>query len=55
MMDNLYENARNISADFSLWTLRLSIIAWAIFIIVLVLCIKNKWALAGILAYEVLP
>jgi len=48
-----------VRSDFARdWTeaaLRWTIIAWAVFIIVLVLFVKNKWILAGILAYEVLP
>lgn len=41
--------------DFTVFSLRAVIILWAIFLIVLVLNIQNKWILAGILAYEVLP
>lgn len=41
--------------DLTLFALRTVIILWAIFIIILVLTIKNKWVLGGILAYEVLP
>lgn len=41
--------------DYTASALRVLIILWALFVIVLVLCIDNKWILAGILAYEVLP
>ena len=43
------------SDDMNLTGLRALIIAWALFVIVLTLTIKNKLVLAGILAYEVLP
>lgn len=37
-------------------TLKILIIGWAIFIILLVLfVVDNPWILAGILAYEILP
>ena len=35
--------------------LRVGIIAWAVLMIVLAISVKNKWVLATILAYEVLP
>ncbi len=41
--------------DFTLVGLKTLIIAWALFVIVLTLFIDNKWILAGILAYEILP
>jgi len=42
-------------SDYTLAGLRLLIIAWAFFVIVLALIIDNKAVLAIILAYEVLP
>lgn len=45
----------DFASDWSEAMLRYTIIVWAIFVIVLALVIKNKWILAGILAYEVLP
>jgi hypothetical protein len=45
----------SFSKDYTLASLRLFIIAWAIFIIVISLIIDNKYILAGIIAYEVLP
>lgn len=45
----------NLSRDLTLTMLKIIIIMWALFIIVLALFINNKWILAGILAYEVLP
>jgi hypothetical protein len=45
----------NFATDYTLSGLRLLIIVWAFFIIALALIIDNKWVLAGILAYEVLP
>lgn len=43
------------SDDLTLASLRTLIVLWAVFIIVLTFSIKNKWILAGILAYEILP
>ena len=45
----------SFSEDYTLASLRLFIIAWALFIIVLAFLIDSKWILAGIIAYEVLP
>ena len=42
--------------DFTLAGLKTIIVLWALFIIFVVLfVVDNKWILAGILAYEVLP
>lgn len=41
--------------DFTQTSLRVVITLWALFIIVLAWTIENKFLLAGILAYEVLP
>ena len=42
--------------DFTVASLKTMIVLWAILIIFLVLfVVDNKWILAGILAYEVLP
>ena len=42
--------------DYTASSLKLLIVLWAIFIIFLVLfVVDNKWVLAGILAYEILP
>lgn len=41
--------------DFTLTALRVIIIVWCLIVIGLALVIKNKWVLAGILAYEILP
>ena len=46
---------QKVFEDFSLTSLKVAIILWALFVIVLVLFVNNKWILAGILAYEVLP
>lgn len=43
------------SEDFTESALRAVIILWAVFVIFLALNVKNKFLLAGILAYEVLP
>ena len=42
--------------DFTVASLKTMIVLWALMIIFLVLfAVNNKWLLAGILAYEVLP
>jgi hypothetical protein len=41
--------------DLTTDILKLTIIGWAIFIIILAIMVENKWLLATILAYEVLP
>lgn len=46
---------KQFEKDFSLAALRSMIIVWGLMIIGLALVIDNKWVLAGILAYEVLP
>lgn len=52
----MLEKVRSAFAqDFSLYALRATIIAWAVMLIALAVIIDNKWTLAGILAYEVLP
>ena len=56
-MNNLIERARaSFYDDFTASALKAIIVGWAIFVMILVLYfIDNKWILAGILAYEVLP
>lgn len=45
-----------LSANFTVTTLKTAIIVWCILIILLVLFfVDNKWLLAGILLYEVMP
>lgn len=41
--------------DYTVSSLRLLIIAWAVFVVVLALILDNPAILAGILAWEVLP
>lgn len=41
--------------DYTVSSLRLLIIAWAVFVVVLALLVDNAALLAGILAWEVLP
>ena len=60
MVNHLHANPwswvqRKAESDFTLLGLKLIIIGWAIFIILLALFVNNKWALGGIIAYEVLP
>jgi hypothetical protein len=52
------ETYHHVQKGFSSWpvtTLKITIILWAIAVIILVLFVDNPWILAGILAYEVLP
>lgn len=56
MFQELFNQLRAEAAnDFTMVGLRMAIVVWALFIIVLALTLKNKWVLAGILAYEILP
>jgi hypothetical protein len=42
--------------DYTQATLQTLIVLWALFVIFITLfVVKNKWVLAGILAYEILP
>lgn len=41
--------------DYRVSTLKVLIIAWALFVIFLALVVDNAWFLAGMLAYEILP
>ena len=45
-----------LSHDFTATALKTAIVIWAIFVILLVVfVVDNKWLLAGIFLYEVLP
>jgi hypothetical protein len=45
-----------LSHDFTATTLKAAIVIWAIFVCIMVIFfVDNKWLLAGILLYEVLP
>ena len=46
---------RKFAEDYTESGLKLLIIAWCAFVIVLAIMVKNKYILAAILAYEVLP
>lgn len=52
-----WENVRqSFYEDFTATSLKTIIVLWALMVIFLVLfVVDNKWLLAGILAYEVLP
>lgn len=41
--------------DFTLAGLKVAIVLWALIVAIAALSIDNKWILAGMLAYEVLP
>ena len=56
-LNNLIQKWRiALSEDFTATALKTAIVLWAIMVILLVVFIvDNKWLLAGILLYEVLP
>lgn len=58
LLAELVNNWRQaIASDFTATMLKTAIVLWAIFVIFLVLFVldNNKWLLAGIFLYEVLP
>lgn len=56
MLKDIFNKIRELaSQDLTLFGLKALIIAWALFVILLTVLIDNKWILAGILAYEILP
>lgn len=46
---------QDIYDEYSVLALKTFIIAWALLVIVAALYVDNKWLLAGILAWEILP
>lgn len=46
---------RHFEKDFTKAALKATIITWCLLVIGAAIFIDNKWVLAGILAYEVLP
>ena len=46
---------QDVYDEYSVFALKTFIIAWALLVIVAALWIDNKWLLAGILAWEILP
>ena len=46
---------KKFAEDYTTAGLKLLIISWCVFVIVLTILINNKYMLAAILAYEVLP
>ena len=55
MNDFIRRMQKQFNDDFTLTTLRIAIILVALVFIGLALFVKNKWVLAGALAYLVLP
>jgi hypothetical protein len=45
----------DVYEEYSVVALKTFIIAWALLVIVAALWIDNKWVLAGLLAWEILP
>lgn len=55
-MNNIIKSVqREFAKDFTTAGLKTAIVLWALIVIFTTLSINNKWVLAGILAYEVLP
>lgn len=56
-MGDTFNSVRQAFAnDYAVATLKTLIVVWAIIVILLtIFVVNNKWVLAGILAYEVLP
>ena len=55
-MDRILEKVQTaLAKDFTATALKLMIIAWAVLVVIVTLKTENKWFLAGILAYEILP
>lgn len=46
---------RQFNTDLPVFSLKVLIILWAVMVIGAALLINNKWVLAGILAWEILP
>lgn len=56
MLDKLFQSVRvAANRDLTLVGLKTAIVAWSLVVIVLALSSNNKWMLAGLLAYEILP
>jgi hypothetical protein len=46
---------QDVYEEYSVLALKTCIIVWALFVIGLALFVNDKWLLAGILAWELLP
>ena len=56
MLDKLFQSVRAAAnRDLTLVGLKMVIVVWSLVVIALALSTNNKWILAGILAYEILP
>lgn len=49
------ETTRKLFKDYSTLTIKVIIIGWALFVIFLALYLENKWLLALLAAWEILP
>jgi len=50
------QTRRNFARDYTTTALKTMIVVWALLVIfATIFVVDNKWILAGILAYEVLP
>lgn len=55
-MDLLEDLKRHLTQDFTMTALKTIIVIWAILLVIFVVFyVQNKWLLAAILLYEVLP
>lgn len=49
------ETTRKLFKDYPTMTIKIIIIVWALFVIFLALYLENKWLLALLAAWEILP
>ncbi len=55
-MNNIIKDIqRSFARDFTATGLKAAIVIWAFIVVIAALSIDNKWILAGMLAYEILP
>lgn len=56
MFADVAKRLQNYAAsNYTEMGLKALIIAWAVMVIILAAVVKNKWLLAGLLAWEILP
>lgn len=55
MNDLIKKLQQEFYKDLTSAMLRVAIITWALVVIIAALTVQNKWILAGILAWEILP
>lgn len=55
MNDFIKKIQSEFARDFTVTGLKTAIVLWSIVVAIAALSINNKWVLAGMLAYELLP